>query len=63
MFNAVKTASTLLAGFLILYFLPGLALSQEGKVSLDFEKNTFSAQIEGVSLKAVLAKVKEKKGI
>jgi hypothetical protein len=63
MFNAAKTASMLLIGCLVLFVLSDLPLAQEGKVNLYFEKDTLTADIEGASLKAVLNKIKEKRGI
>ena len=63
MFNAAKTATTLLIGSLMICLLPRFALTQEGKVNLLIDKNTLSADIEGASLEAVLTQIRQKTGL
>jgi len=63
MFKVARTALILLAGPLVLFLTSVSAQAQEGKVKLNFEKETLSADIEQAPLRAVLNRIKEKKGI
>jgi hypothetical protein len=63
MSNAARTASTVLIGFFALCVLSSSTPAQEGKVNLYFENDTLSADIEAASLRSILNKVKEKRGI
>lgn len=63
MFKVAITALILLAGPLVLFLTSVSAQTQEGKVKLNFEKETLSANIEQAPLRAVLNRIKKKEGI
>jgi hypothetical protein len=63
MFNVAKTATILSVGFITLCVLSTFGQAQEGKVDLYFQKDTMAADIDSASLRAILSKMEEKRGI
>jgi hypothetical protein len=63
MFRVARTVLILFVGLPVLFLIPVSAQTQEGKVKLNFEKQTLSANIEQAPLRAVLNRIKDKAGI